>query len=115
MEPRTTEDLTNEHLVRMIAQSEAGVQTGVTVEHGKAELTKRLIEKLDNLDKTTEHYSQRVLILTFVLLFIGLGQLAVAIFNLELPLYAQIVWSLLAVGAAVYMIFDLVRDVQKNP
>ena len=87
MEPRTTDDLNDKDLVRMIAQSDASVKTGVSVEHGKAELNRRLMESIKNLDKTTTTYSKKIYILTFVLFFLGLGQLVVSIFTLGLNWY----------------------------
>jgi len=63
---------TNEELVRDAGETVIGTPSGLKAQHAQAELTKRLIISIDNLNKTTSCYSKVLIWLT-----VALGILAV--------------------------------------
>lgn len=72
-------------------------------------ITKDFAKVTKEFNKETSSQTQKILILTFTLLFVGLAQLTVAVLSLGLNLVSAVGWALFAFGAVVYIIQDLRR------
>lgn len=62
----------NEELVKSVGETVIGTPSGLKAQHAQAELTRRLIISIDDLNRTTSYYSKVLIGLT-----IALGILAI--------------------------------------
>lgn len=65
-----TENITNtpnEELVKQAGETVVGTPSGLKAQYAQAELTRRLMNSINNLNKISSKYSQRLIWLTIVL------------------------------------------------
>ena len=113
MDEQKITDLTDEQLVERTGSVTIGTPSGMRAQEAQAELIRRLTESIRSMDKTTEHYSFRILGLTLVLL-VATGILIV-LTAMMLP-FNWIVKTVISVGSLVlllYSMFDWLREEKK--
>ncbi|MFZ2414449.1 MAG: hypothetical protein WAW33_00350 [Minisyncoccia bacterium] len=102
-------DLSNEELVELTGKAVIGTPSGLEVQHAQAELTKRLMMSINNLNSSSTRYSEKLIDLTIILFVIGLLQLIVSIKTILASWYGWV-----AISLVVLIIIDrLIVYIQK--
>ncbi len=105
---------TDDQLVEDIEDHIIGTGSGRIAQGAQAELTVRLINTIESLDKTTSNYSEKLLNASLILLLITLVQLMVSVFSTPFPLPARLfIWISLAI-LIVYETNKLILKVRKR-
>lgn len=72
---------TNEDLVKIIGENIIGTPSGLNAQHAQAELNRRLVNSINNLNSSTTVYSRKLLQLTIILFFTALIQIFVSLMS----------------------------------
>ncbi|KKS11270.1 MAG: hypothetical protein UU67_C0078G0004 [Candidatus Daviesbacteria bacterium GW2011_GWB1_41_5] len=83
------EDKTETELVDDAGSRVIGTESGLKAQFAQAELTRRLMESIKNLDNSTARYSQVLVGLTLAILVIGYLQLVWSVFASPYPQIVQ--------------------------
>ena len=103
-------NLSNEKLVELSGKTVVGTPSGLDAQRAQAELTKRLMESIDNLNKSTSRYSDRLLGLTLLLFFIAFIQLIVSLRTISNSLW---VW-IACIAIVYYGVYRVIRLLEKK-
>lgn len=76
----------------------------------QAELTRRLMQSIQKLEKSTSRYSDVIIVLTFVLCVIGLLQLSTTVFPMPDYMPARVVLFCLFIGMVAWTFWQGVKD-----
>jgi hypothetical protein len=71
--------LTNEALVEMAGSTVIGTGSGLKAQHAQAELTRRLMNSLNNINSSNTKFSRIIIDLTILLFIVGFIQLFISI------------------------------------
>lgn len=77
--------ISDKELVELAGSTVVGTTSGLKAQHAQAELTRRLMDSIKSLDKTTSRYSNVLVILTVILVMITIYQF-ILFLRFQLPL-----------------------------
>lgn len=101
--------VTDDELVQMSGSTTIGTGAGQKAQHAQAELMRRLMESITNLNKETSRYSQSIVDLTILLFAISFLQLLVSLKAISMSMTQ---WIILA-AFVMYFIYRLTRFLTK--
>lgn len=113
MEEKKIEELSNKELVHEVGMRTIGTGAGVKSQEAQAELTKRLIDSINNLNKETSHYSQKLMDLTWILFIVGFLQLFITIKSITGTMAEWLEVCILVVGVFLLLVRDYFKDKNK--
>lgn len=102
--------LTNEELVKIIGEKIIGTESGLNAQQAQAELNRRLINNINNLNSSTTVYSQKLLQLTVILFITALIQIFVSLGSVSASWKEWAIFSALV----LYIIGLLAHFIVKN-
>jgi hypothetical protein len=108
------EQKTNNELVAIIGGTVIGTPSGLNAQQAQAELNKRLINSMDNLNKSTTDYSRRLLDLNVVLFLVAIAQLIVSIKAASKTTSGWVWGTVLALYSIYFIISRIVKDRTKK-
>lgn len=79
MQEESIDNLTDKEFVELSGSVVAGTQSGLKAQRAQAELTRRLMSSINNLNKETSRYSDKLIDLTVILFVIAFLQLEVSL------------------------------------
>ena len=107
-------NLSNKKLVESAGKTVIGTPSGLEAQHAQAELTKRLMDSINSLNKSTSRYSDRLLDLTILLFMIAFIQLLVSLGTISTS-WKMWIWLMVVVTYVVYyMLRILVKEREKR-
>ncbi len=104
------EKLKNEELVKIMGEKVIGTPSGLDAQHAQAELNRRLIDGINNFNKSTTDYSKRMIAVTIILLVVAMVQLVISIFLSDLNPWAAAGVEIFALGVIIYFINDIAKE-----
>ena len=110
MDERKISELTDEELVERTGSVAIGTPSGMRAQEAQAELTRRLTESMRAMDKTTEHYSFRLLGLTVLLLVATVVLIVLTAIMLPLPWVGRAFIALGSIALLGWGMFDWFRS-----
>ena len=102
-------EVSNEQLVEEAGRAVIGTPSGLVSQRAQAELARRLMESIRDLDTSTGRYSRVIIALTLCLGLLAYLQLMVGIFSLPLPPAVQVAVLLLFVCALAWGFYKVVH------
>lgn len=106
-------NLTGHELVKQAGETIIGTGSGLKAQHAQAELTRRLIESIDNLNKETSRYSMALINLTIILFVIALIQLMVSIYTSSTS-WMTTSFLLILLGLILYLVLNYLFKSKTN-
>ncbi len=106
MENKTVQEMTDIELVERVGSVAIGTPSGMKAQEAQAELTRRLMVSIQSMDKTTEHYSFRLLGLTYLLFMATVLLIVLTAMMLELPLFVRFIIIIGSIGLLSWAMFD---------
>jgi len=105
-----TRDLTVDQLVELAGEAVIGTPSGLKSQKAQAEINRRLIEALNDSNKSATKYSKILVILTVVLFFVAVMQFIATVF----PSPKNWQSSLVVLAVLFVGVFLIVRKLSKD-